>query len=102
MGSLAVVTSAVMANGRYADAIGWGVDVAQHVEKLTGMTTAFLTNEFGPFGRVTWIGVLPNAAAADASSATVNGDADYLTKLHHAADLFLPGSGHRTLLTRVG
>jgi hypothetical protein len=101
VGALASVTTAVMAAGRYAEAIAWGVDVAKHVESLTGQGTMFLTNEFGPFGRVTWIGVMPDGAAADSSMAAVNGDADYLAKLHAAGDLFVEGSGHRTLIARV-
>ena len=31
VGSMAVVTNAVIANGQYAEAVGWGIDVAQHV-----------------------------------------------------------------------
>ncbi len=101
VGALASVTTAVMAAGRYAEAIAWGVDVAQHVESLTGQGTMFLTNDFGPFGRVTWIGVMPDGAAADSSMAAVNGDGDYLAKLHAAGDLFVEGTGHRTLIARV-
>jgi hypothetical protein len=101
VGTLASITTAVMAAGRYSDAIAWGLDVSQHVESLTGLPTMFLTNDFGPFGRVTWIGVMPDGASADSSMAAVNGDGDYLAKLHAAGDLFVEGSGHRMLIGRV-
>lgn len=101
VGSYAVVTNAVVANGRYADAIGWGIDVAQHVTALTGMPVALLVQEYGQFGQLTWIGIGADAAAVDASGATLNGDADYIAKLSAAGDLFVPGSGHRSLATRV-
>jgi hypothetical protein len=101
VGALASVTTAVMAAGRYGDAIAWGVDVSRHVEEVTGIATMFLTNEFGPFGRVTWVAVMPDATAADSSLAAISGDADYLAKLHAAGDLFVEGSGHRTLVRRI-
>jgi hypothetical protein len=101
VGSYAVVTNAVVANGRYADAVGWGIDVAQHVTALAGLPVALLMQEYGEFGRLTWIGIGADAAAVDASAATLNGDADYIAKLSAAGDLFVPGSGHRSLATRV-
>ena len=100
VGSVAVVTRAVMA-GRYVDAVTWSVDLCRHVESVTGSPLAFVTNEFGPFGSVSWIGVSADAAAADAAAAAVNADADYVTKLESAAGLFVPGSGHRSMLTRI-
>jgi len=90
-----------MTNGKYAEAIGWGVEVAQHVEQVTGIATMFLTNDYGPFARVTWIGVAADAAAADDATRKINTDPSYLDQLNKAATLFLPGTGHRTLLARL-
>lgn len=101
VGSFAMVTTVVIGNGAYAEAIGWGVDMAQHAERVTGMPTAFLMNAFGTFGQVTWIGTAPDAAAIDAAGQKLNADGDYVDKLSAAGHLFVPGSGHRTLLTRV-
>lgn len=100
VGAVASVTRAAMA-GRYVDAVAWSIDVARHVESLTGSPVMVLANEFGPFGGITWIGVSADAAAADAAADAVNADAAYIAKLEAAGGLFVPGSGHRSMLARV-
>jgi len=101
VGAMAVVTNAVIANGQYAEAVGWGIDVAQHVTTLTGMPVGLMMQEYGTFGQLTWVGIAADAAAVDASAAATNGDAEYIKKLSAAGNLFVPGSGHRSLVTRV-
>ena len=101
VGAVATVTTALIANGQYAEAVGWGIDVAQHVTSLTGLPVTVMMQEYGAFGQLTWIGVGADAAAIDASSAATNGDAGYIEKLSAAGNLFVPGSGHRSLLTRI-
>jgi hypothetical protein len=101
VGSMAVVTNAVIANGQYAEAVGWGIDVAQYVTSLTGMPVGLMMQEYGSFGQLTWIGIGADAAAVDASAAATNGDAEYIEKLSAAGNLFVPGSGNRSLATRV-
>jgi hypothetical protein len=101
VGSVAVVTTASMANGKYAEAIGWGIDMAQYVETVAGASTLFLMPDYGGFGEVTWISVTPDAASADTAGTTINADAGYLGKIAAAGDLFAQGSGHRSLLTRI-
>jgi hypothetical protein len=100
VGSFAVVTNAQVA-GDFAAAVGWGIDIAQHVTSLTGMPVGVMMQEYGPFGMMTWIGVGADAAAVDQSAAATAGDADYVNKLSAARDLFVPGSGTRALVTRV-
>ena len=51
VGSVAVVTTVVIANGAYAEAIAWGVDIAQLVERVAGVPTLFLANDFGSVRR---------------------------------------------------
>ncbi len=100
-GAVATVTTAVIANGAYADAIGWGIEMAQLGETVTGMPTIFGMNAFGTFGQVTWINVAADAAAADAAGNAINANADYMGKLGAIGDLFVPGSGHRSLAIRI-
>lgn len=102
VGSVAVVTTAIIGNGKYAEAIGWGLDVAAHATKVGGMPVAFYMDMYGPFGQVTWIGVGADMAAADASNAKLNADAEYVNKLSAAGDLFVPGLAHRSLAQRIG
>ncbi len=101
VGTMATVTTAVIANGQYAEAVGWGIDVAQHVTSLTDMPVSLMMQEYGTFGQLTWIGIGADAAAIDASAAATNGDAEYIKKLSAAGNLFVPGSGHRSLVTRI-
>lgn len=101
VGSMAAVTNVVIANGQYAEAVGWGIDVAEHVTSLTGMPVGLMMQEYGTFGQLTWIGIGADAAAIDASAAATNGDAEYIKKLSAAGNLFVPGSGHRSLVTRM-
>lgn len=101
VGAMAVVTNAVVANGQYAEAIGWGIDMAEYVTSLTGMPVGLMLQEYGAFGQLTWIGIGADAAAVDASAAATNGDAEYIKKLSAAGSLFVPGSGQRSLVTRV-
>jgi hypothetical protein len=101
VGSVALVTTATIANGAYAKAIAWGVEIAQYVEGVTGFRSTFLMDDYGPFGQVRWIGVAPDTAAADAASQKLNADQGYVDKLGAVGELFVQGSGQRGLATRV-
>ena len=101
VGSVAVVTTATIANGAYAEAIAWSVEIAQYVEGVTGFRSTFLVDDFGPFGQVRWIGVAPDAASADAAGQKLNADQGYLEKLTATGKLFAQGSGNRGLASRV-
>ena len=101
VGSVATVTTSVIAAGMYAEAITWGLDVAVHVETATGTRVIFLVDMFGTFGQVTWIATAPDAAAADAVNAKINADAGYMTKLGGSKGLFVEGSAHRMMSTRI-
>ncbi len=102
VGSVATVTTAVIADGRYAEAIGWGLEISAYVEGVTGMPIGFMMDMFGTFGQVAWIGVAPDAAGADTANAKLNVDAAYVTKLGDAGKLFVAGMSHRTMAVRVG
>ena len=86
----ATVTTAVIGNGAYADGIGWGVEMAQLVESISGTPITFGMSAFGTFGQVVWISVAADAAAADAVGNAVNSNADDMGRLSAIADLFGP------------
>ena len=67
-----------------------------------GNPIGVLTDVYGQMGRITWIGVVADAAAADAARATLGADAGYLGRLTASKDLFIPGSGHIGQVTRIG
>ena len=101
IGSVAVVSRAVMNVGKAAEAMAFGVDIASYVESVTGSPTAFLASSYGTFGEVMWISGAPDMAANDAAAAAINGDAGWLERIGRSNDLFLSGSGHRSLATRI-
>lgn len=101
VGSVAIVTTASIANGAYAEALKWSVEIAQYVEGVTGFRSTFLMDDYGPFGQVRWIGIAPDAAAADAAGQKLNADAGYVDKLGATGKLFAQGSGQRGLAMRV-
>jgi hypothetical protein len=101
VGSVALVTTATIANGAYAEAIAWGVEIAQYVEGVTGFRSTFLMDDYGPFGQVRWIGIAPDGGAADAAGRKLNADQGYLEKLGAVGQLFIQGSGQRGLAARV-
>ncbi|MEO8267706.1 MAG: hypothetical protein ABI706_19560 [Ilumatobacteraceae bacterium] len=101
IGAVATVTTATAVVDRMADAVGWAVQVGQHVESVIGTPVAVLTDVFGTMGGITWIGSAPDFAAGDAARAKLNADADYLKHLAGSKDLFIPGSGHISQATRI-
>jgi hypothetical protein len=101
VGSVATVTTAVINNGAYGEAVAWGVGVAELAESITGTPSVFGMSAFGTFGQLVWINVSADAAAADAAGQAVNANADYMGRLSAIGDLFVPGSGHRSLAIRV-
>jgi hypothetical protein len=60
-----------------------------------------MMQEYGIFGQLTWVGIGADAAAIDASAGATNGDAEYIKMLSASGNLFVPGTGHRSLVTRV-
>ena len=101
VGTYAAVTTAQIANGKYAEAFGWALEVAGHVESVTGMPTLVISSQYGPFGTVNWIAGGADADAVDAANAALMGDEGYMTMLVAAGDLFVPGSGQQALIQRV-
>jgi hypothetical protein len=101
LGAVAVTTTATAVVDRMGEAVTWSIEIAQHVEAVIGSPIAVLLDSYGTMGQITWIGVTENMAAADAAADKTAADASYLGKLADSAGLFIPGSGHRTQLTRI-
>ncbi len=101
IGAVATITTATALVDRMADAVGWGVEIAQYVTEATGAPVALLTSVFGQMGEIAWIGVQPDLAAAEAVRTKLGGDTEYLAKLAPTKDLFVPASGHVSQVTRL-
>ncbi|MGI9602098.1 MAG: hypothetical protein ACR2QE_09450 [Acidimicrobiales bacterium] len=98
---VAMITTAVAANGKMAEAIEFGVGMAEHVTKATGHPLALLTDAYGTFGSLTWINGFPDMAAVDSAQDALMADEEYLNRIVKAGDLFVEGSGQRSLAQRI-
>ncbi len=101
VGSVALLTTATMSADKGADAVAWGVEMASYVTSVTGDPSMFLLDSYGTFGQATWIGAAADMAAVDAAGAKMQTDPGYLKRLAASGGLFIPGSGHRSLATRM-
>ncbi len=101
IGSIAQVTTAAAIVDQMASAIGFAVDIAQHIEGVTGTPIFVLTNLFGGMGGVSWISVQPDMEAVDMARAKMQTDSSYLERVAKTKGLFIPGSGHVSQAVRV-
>lgn len=101
VGTIASVTRGTALVDRLADAVTWSVDMAQHVERVSGTPVAVATGVYDTMGVISWIATAPDRAAAEANRAAMQSDPDYLGRLAETGDLFIPGSGHVSQSIRI-
>ncbi|GEM_PF-687068 len=101
VGSVSNVVTATPNNGKLADAMAWGVEVADLYTSITGAGVGFLADAYGTFGQMTWIAGFDTPAAADEAEDKLNASADYMAAINSAGDLFVPGSGEQRMIVRV-
>ncbi len=101
VGAVAIVTTATAANGHMTDAVEWGLEIAAHAGNVGGVPIMVLASAFGEFGQLGWLSVTPDAATAQAATDAVNADEGYLKMINDAGDLFVPGTAHRRMTTRI-
>jgi hypothetical protein len=87
------VTRAVMADGKFTEAIEFGLEITDYIVKESGMVGAFLKPSFGGFGDVSWVLGMNDAADMDRFEDWQMGDAGYQGRVAAAAGLFVPNSG---------
>lgn len=101
VGSVAMVTEATAVVDRISDTLAWSVDIAQHVEGVTGTPVSVWSNVYGQMGRLAFISVSASMDDFDAGDAAVNADTGYFDRLAKSAGLWVEGSGHVARYTRV-
>lgn len=101
VGSVALLTTATMSADKGAEAVAWSVELATYVTSVTDDPTMFLLDSYGTFGQATWIGAAADMAAVDTATAKLQTDPGYLKRLAASSGLFIPGSGHRSIATRM-
>jgi hypothetical protein len=98
-------TSAVISSAsadRMADALAWGVEMAELVRRVSGRTCVFLADTYGSFGGVGWLTGFDDPAAIDAMRGSLREDEQYLTAMAASTGLFITGSGRTSLVQRMG
>lgn len=100
LGAVARIVTATAVLSRFGDAITWGLDMAQYMEKLNAVPTAVLTDVFGTMGAITFITIAADSATSDTQRER-RGDDGYMSRLAVTKDLFLEGSVQVQQATRV-
>jgi hypothetical protein len=86
------VATATLATGHLQDGVAAGIEIADHVTKVTGENTLFLVNTTGLFGGVAWITPNADIAAVDAGEAALMADTGWLPLLDRVGSVFNPGA----------
>ena len=95
------ITQATVVGGHVAEAVGWGMQVLEHLHKVTGLS-GLVTNLFaGSFFDVMWIVGAQSVADADAANDKIQNDPDYIRLIDQGGGLFVPGSGQRIMLMQM-
>jgi hypothetical protein len=101
-GEYSSIVMAQCAGGRIGEAMGWGVEMMNHVSSVTGRDNLFARSMHGPWASVAWFSLAASLEEVDAAAAALNADPDYLAKVDSSDGLFLPGSGESRLTRRIG
>lgn len=101
LGAIANITTATAVVDRMEQAMAWALEITVHAEEKIGQPVSLFTDVFGTMGGVAWITIAADAAAADAAAqAALGADPTYPKLISGSKDLFIPGSGHVSQLTR--
>lgn len=95
------ITQATVMNGHVADAVGWGMEVLEHVHKVTGQSGLMTNLSAGSFFDIMWIVGAPSAAELDTANDKIQNDAEYIAMLDKAGGFFVPGSATRVTIMRM-
>jgi|GEM_PF-1339311 len=97
-----LVTRAVIDRSAVMDAISWSTQVAEHVTKVTGISTTVGTSAAGKMFEVSWLAGVDTPEELDKLNA-INTDAGYLEMIAAAGtgQLFEQGMSERMLLAKL-
>jgi hypothetical protein len=101
IGQYASIVRAQCAPGQIVSAMTWGVDVLNHVSKLTGNPMTLGRSMYGPWASMAWVSTAPDMATIDAANEAMAADATYVEKLDEGGPLFIGGSADQVLLQRL-
>jgi len=100
-GNYASVVTAQCADGKISDAMGWGVDILNHVHNVTGQDGSFSRSLYGPWASVGWITLANTLDEIDAANAKISADPTYIEKIDAATGLFVTGATATRLSQKI-
>jgi hypothetical protein len=92
---------ASMAEGKYAEAIAFGVSMQEFIASELGLTTMFGAETYGGFASVVWLTGAQTAADLDRLNEFQMTNADYHERVNSAAGLFVESSGQQGLIEKI-
>jgi len=95
------ITQASMVNGKYAEALEFGIRSADYMGAALGAVSVFAQSQYGGFGDVSWIVGFDSAAGIDEFADWQMGDTGYHEIIAEAGPLFAEGSGRTMLIERL-
>lgn len=95
------LVTAQMELGEATRAVQWSIEMSKYVHGLTGQPMLFLTDAYGSFGQVTWIGGAPDMDAVDTAHDKLDVDPGYIQRIEEGRNFFIPGSGRQGLISRI-
>lgn len=102
VGNVAMITTATAKAGSLGHAVGWGMEISDYVQRLTGVYNVLLSSPAGSFSQLTWMGIAKDPAQADAADRQMRTDDEYLKLISRGGEFFQDGSGHTQLFLRIG
>lgn len=86
----ATIVQATCANGQLAAGMAGGVEIAEVVTRIGGLSTMFLAASTGEYGSVSWITGASSLAEIEESEAKVNNDPEFIALVDRVATAYLP------------
>jgi hypothetical protein len=85
----ASTVAAVCAPGNIAQGMMNGIEIAQKVEHTTGISTAFLAGQTGPYGGVSWLAGYENIEAFEAAQHKLETDTGFVEFVDSATGVYV-------------
>ena len=82
--------TAVIAPGNFARGMMGGVEIAQRVEKATGVSTGFMAGQTGSYGRVLWLGGYESMAEFEKAQHDLAADTSFVEFIDATTGAYQP------------
>jgi hypothetical protein len=83
--------SAKVAPGKYLQAVQWGKEIAEYINKKYKLQVSVYADSFGEVGTVRWFSDYPDLGTMEKVGDQILADQEYWAKLNQSIELFQPG-----------